>query len=358
MVTIKELKIPGYEKVVEIIDEKTGLHGFISIHNTKAGPSLGGLRMLPYSSREEALEDALRLSKAMSYKSAIAGTRLGGGKSVLIGTPKKHKTKELLLAYGEALNQLKGAYIAAEDVGTNTEDMMVIKQKSPHVAALPEKKSSGDPSRFTAYGIFLGMKAAAQFLFGSPSLKGKKIAIQGLGNVGSKLAHFLFWEGAELYYADLDHQHLEESALQLGGTILPLNEILSFPCDFLAPCALGGILNANTIPHLKCKAIAGSANNQLSTEEMGKMIFERKILYVPDFVVNAGGIINASCEFLPNGYNPVIAREKTEKIYPLLMEIFERSKKEKIPTNEIANQLAEEKLSLLNHSGGVVQEKP
>lgn len=355
MVTVKELSIPGYEKVVEIIDEPSGLHGFISIHSTKPGPSLGGLRMLPYPSREEALADALRLSKAMSYKSALAGTGLGGGKSVLIGTPKTHKTKELLHAYGEALNVLNGAYIAAEDVGTTTDDMLIIRQKSPHVAALPEKKSSGDPSRFTAYGIFLGMQACAQFLYGSPSLKGKRVAIQGLGNVGAKLAHFLFWEGADLFYADLDETHLEECSLQLGGTAVSLEEIFTIPCDIFAPCALGGILNPDIIPHLNCKAIAGSANNQLSSEEMGRKLFDKGILYAPDFVVNAGGIINASQEFAPNGYDPHAAREKTERIYGLLLEIFERSKNENIPTNEIANQLAEEILGI--HSTGIRLEK-
>lgn len=311
--------------------------------------------MLPYTSRDEALADALRLSKAMSYKSALAGTGLGGGKSVLIGTPQKHKTKALLHAYGEALNTLQGAYIAAEDVGTTTEDMLIIRQKSPHVAALPEKKSSGDPSRFTAYGIYLGMQACAQYLFGSPSLKGKKIAIQGLGNVGAKLAHFLFWEGADLYYADLDEAHLEECSLQLGGTAVSLDEIFTIPCDIFAPCALGGILNENTIPNLHCLAVAGSANNQLANEEMGRKLFDKKILYAPDFIVNAGGIINAAQEFAPNGYDPHTARDKTERIYGLLTEIFERSKTEGIPTNEIANQLAEEILGI--HSGGVRTEK-
>jgi leucine dehydrogenase len=344
MVIVKELQIPGYEKVVEIIDAPTGLHGFISIHSTKPGPSLGGLRMLPYASREEALADVLKLSKAMSYKSALAGTGLGGGKSVLIGSPKKDKTKELLLAYGEALNQLEGDYIAAEDVGTTTADMMVIHQKSPHVAALPQKKSSGDPSRFTAFGILKGMEACAEFLFGSPSLKGKRVAIQGLGNVGCKLAHFLFWQGAELIYADLDEEHLEKCNLQLGGTTVSAKEILTVPCDFFAPCALGGVLNPETIPHLKCKAIAGSANNQLSDDEMGKILLQQGILYAPDFVVNAGGIINASQEFAPGGYNPNTARERTENIYQVLLEIFKESKKNHAPTNAIANRLAESKL--------------
>ncbi len=349
MATLKEIPVDGYEKVVEVIDTEAKLHGFIAIHSTLLGPSLGGLRIRPYSSRQEALDDALRLSKAMSYKSALAEIALGGGKSVIIADPKRDKSPALFHSFGEALNALKGKYYAAEDIGSTTSDMLLIRETSPFVAALPLEKSSGDPSRFTAFGILKGMHAVAETLWGSPSLEGKTIAIQGLGSVGEKLAHFLFWEGAELLLNDIDPVVEKKLANFLGASTVTCEEILSTPCDIFAPCALGGILNKESIPQLRCSAVAGSANNQLATEEDGKRLMEKGILYAPDFAINAGGIINASLEFLPEGYDPNHARRLTAKIYQTLMKIFEKSQREKQPPNVIANDLAEFRLHDKNH---------
>lgn len=345
MLKITELPIPGYESVIEFQDPDVKLHGFIAVHSTKLGPSLGGLRMVPYASREEALQDALRLSKAMSYKSALAGTGLGGGKSVLIGNPRTDKSTALLQSFGDALNYLKGRYIAAEDVGTTTEDMTHIRTHSEFVGALPTQESSGDPSRFTAYGIYCGMRAVALHLYGSPSLKNRHIAVQGIGSVGEKLAQFLFWEGAKLTFGDINEQHASLMAHLMGANVVPSSEILYTPCDILAPCALGGSLNPESIPQLRCQAIAGSANNQLKSEADGLALKNRGILYAPDFVVNAGGIINAACEYRKEGYDATISRDKTAKIFETLLEIFNLADQENLPTNVIANRMAESKLT-------------
>lgn len=342
--TFNFLKIPGYEQVVEAVNPQLGLHVFIAIHNTTLGPSLGGLRMFPYATREDALEDALLLSKAMTLKSALAETGLGGGKSVMIGNPKTDKTKDLFHEYGKILNTLNGAYIAAEDVGITEQDLLFVREASPYVAALPLKGSSGDPSRFTAFGIYQGILAVAKTCFGSETLKGKKIAIQGLGNVGSKLARFLFWEGADLLLSDLDAEKLERECRELQAIALQPDEIYQTPCDIFSPCAMGGILNQNTISKLKCKAIAGSTNNQLQTPEDGILLQQKNILYAPDFVINAGGIINASAEFRQEGYLPKWALNKTNQIYGRLIEIFKLAEKTGKTPEAIAIDLALKKL--------------
>lgn len=342
--SIKTLLIPGYEKVIEAIHRPSGLHAFIAVNNTTLGPSLGGMRMYPYASREEALEDVLRLAKAMTLKSALAETGLGGGKSVLIGNPKHDKTNQLLLHFAEALNSLKGTYIAAEDVGVTAEDLLIVRKKSPYVAALPTKGSSGDPSRFTAFGIYRGILAVCRTCFGSESLKGRSFGIQGLGSVGSKLARFLFWEGADLTLADLDEERLQEMCSELGAKTLKPEELLQAKIDVFCPCALGGILNKNTIPRLRCRAIAGAANNQLQTEKDGELLQKRNILYAPDFVINAGGIINASAEFMPGGYNSIWARDKTARIYDTLTEIFDQAQITGLSPEHLAVEMAERKL--------------
>lgn len=349
MLNIKEIKIPHYEKVIEATDPDSGLHCFIAIHNTALGPSMGGTRIYPYNTPEEALQDVLRLSKAMTYKSALAENGLGGGKAVIIANPKTQKTNKLLQSYGEVVNSLKGLYIAAEDVGSDAQDMEIVRQKTPFVGALPTEKSSGDPSRFTAWGVFRGIKAVAKKLWGDECLRKKVISIQGLGHVGSKLANILFWEGANLIICDKDSKETHDHAMSYGGTIINTNNFVSTPCDILAPCALGGIINSESIPLLKCKAIAGCANNQLQIPENGKELQKRGILYAPDYVINAGGIINAATEFEPNGYNPAIARDKVNHIYDTLLQIFEIAEKEHKPTNQVADELAEYKL---NHQIG------
>lgn len=345
MLSMKEIEIPGYEKVVEAQDPDTGLHCFIAIHNTTLGPAMGGTRIYPYSSREEALEDALRLSKAMTYKSALAENGLGGGKSVIIANSKTEKTEKLLLSFAGVVHQLNGQYIAAEDVGSTTEDMTIIRKKTPYVGALPTEKSSGDPSRFTAWGVYQGMRAAARKLWHQDHLRKKIIAIQGLGNVGSKLANILFWEGAYLILCDKDPEVTHQHAILYGAQVVEPEKFIETRCDILAPCALGGVINDQTLSKLHCKAIAGSANNQLSDPDQGRALMEQGILYAPDYVINAGGIINASVEFDPRGYDPKIARDKVNHIYDTLLLIFDKSERKHQSTSQTADELAEYKLS-------------
>ncbi|MFI5344101.1 MAG: Glu/Leu/Phe/Val dehydrogenase [Chlamydiales bacterium] len=342
---IKEIIVPGYEKVIEIEDRAVGLHGFIAIHNTQLGPAMGGLRIYPYANQKEALNDALRLSKAMTYKSALAEIGFGGGKSVLMADPKRDKTPEFLLSFAEALNTLGGQYIAAEDIGSTIDDMVVMHAKTPYVAALPSETSSGDPGRFTAWGVYQGMRAVAKKLWKEECLRKKIIAIQGLGSVGSKLANILFWEGANLIVCDKDGKVAHEHALLYGAHVVSPEQYLEVNCDLLAPCALGGVLNEQSIPRLCCKAVAGSANNQLLEADNGRDLMRRGILYAPDYVINAGGIINASVEFDSKGYDPKIARDKVNHIYDTLLMIFEKAEREHQPTNAIADQLAEHNLA-------------
>lgn len=341
MLKIKEIKISGYEKVVEGIDPARGLHCIIAVHSTALGPSLGGTRIYPYSTPDLALNDVLRLSKAMTYKSAVAEDGLGGGKSVIIADPHKNKSAELLHAYAEVVDSLQGMYIAAEDVGSTIQDMAIIRQRTPYVAALPGDKSSGDPSFYTAHGVLKGIQAVAKKIWHTRSLRKRKIAIQGLGSVGAKVAALLFWEGADLIVSDLNptitHQHWHD----FGATIVGKEEIYNVECDIFCPCALGGIINNTTIPLLRCKAVAGSANNQLEREQNAFELMERGIVYAPDYIINSGGIINAAAEFEEGGYNPRLARDKVNHIYDTLLNIFHRAESEKKPTSVVANEIAE-----------------
>ncbi|MBA3721624.1 MAG: Glu/Leu/Phe/Val dehydrogenase [Parachlamydiaceae bacterium] len=344
MLNIKEIIVPNFEKVIEAQDTKSGLHCFIAIHNTSLGPAMGGTRIYPYNSPQDAFEDALKLGKAMTYKSALAENGLGGGKAVIIANPKTQKTKELLLSFGEVLNSLKGQFIAAEDVGSTPDDMAIIRKKTPFVGALPIDESSGDPSRFTAWGIYRGIRAVAKKLWNSECLGKKIIAIQGLGSVGSKLANILFWEGAYLIICDKDAKLVHEQSILYGAQVVDPKDFIDIRCDILSPCALGGIINDEAIPKLHCKAIAGAANNQLADPKNGMELMKRGILYAPDYVINAGGIINASVEFDPKGYDPKTARDRVNHIYDTLSLIFERADKEHKPTNIIADEVAEFKL--------------
>lgn len=345
MLTIKEIAVSNYEKVIEGKDPAIGLHCFIAIHNTQLGPSLGGTRMHVYPTVDDALEDVLLLAKAMTYKSAVAEDGLGGGKSVIIADPYKNKTPELLHAFAEVVNSLKGKYIAAEDIGTSPNDMATIHQKTPYVCAMLSEKSSGDPSRFTAWGVFRGIQAVAMKLWNTKSLSGKTIAIQGLGHVGSKLANLLFWEGANLIVCDIDSSLTHEHAHTCGARIISPEEFINTECDILAPCAMGGVISKNNIQSLRCKAIAGGANNQLSNREIGKELLSRGILYAPDFIINSGGIINAAAEFEEGGYNPIFSRNKVDHLYDILLNLFHTSEKEMKPTNVVADELAEYNLA-------------
>lgn len=344
MLEIKEILVPDYEKVIEAKDDKSGLHCFIAIHDTTMGPAMGGARIYPYKDKKDALTDVLRLAKGMTYKSAILENGLGGGKSVIIADPKIHKTNELLHAFGQVIHSQKGRYIVAEDVGSSVEDMLIINKKTPYVAALPTEKSSGDPSRFTAWGVYRGMQAVAMKLWKSPSLRKKKIAIQGIGHVGAGLANILFWEGADLLLSDLDIEKTHRISLKYGAKEVNPSDFLTVVCDILSPCALGGIFHKETIPLLNCKAIAGSANNQLFEKGDGIRLKKLGILYAPDFIINSGGISNAAAEFEPGGYNPKHSRDKVNKIYDTLLEIFIRSEIEDKTPNQVAKEVARDKL--------------
>ena len=347
MVSIKELTVEGYKRVIEATDSETKLHCIIAIHNTMLGPSLGGTRIFPYSSSKDALNDVLQLAKAMTYKSAVAELGTGGGKSVIIADPLRQKNEKLLRAFGQVVDYLKGDYIAAEDVGTSPEDMAVIRQTTPYVAALPSKSSSGDPSRFTAWGVFRGIQAAAKTLWGSPSITNKKILVQGLGHVGSKLAHILFWEGADLILSERDPIKLQEHAALFGAKTIGLNDYASAECDIFAPCAMGNVITEENVSLLRYKAIAGGSNNQLDSPPVGQKLFERGILYAPDYVINAGGLINATAEFNNGGYDPVASRNKVDTIYDILLNLFNQSEKSKKPTNLVADEIAEYNLTHL-----------
>lgn len=338
---LEEIPIEGYKKVIKIVHPKSGLKAIISIHTMTMGPSLGGTRIYPYSSFDTALNDVLRLSKGMTYKSSVAETGLGGGKSVIIADPKKDKTEDLLLAFGEAVNSLKGTYICAEDVGSTTQDMMIIKKATPFVVGLPHEKSSGDPSPFTAWGTFLGVKSVLKKIFNEDSVQGKKIAVQGLGSVGSRLAELLFWEGAQLILSDIDMEKTERLAKRFGAIVCNPEDILFVECDVLAPCAMGGILNAQSIPRLRCKAVAGCANNQLLHDKDADELMKRGILYAPDFVINAGGLINVTQEIDPMGYQVTQARDSVSKLYDGLMFIYDIAERNNYSTHNAAIALAD-----------------
>lgn len=341
---VEKLSLPavkGYELVVKVTDRKLNLVGIIAIHNTELGPALGGIRIQPYATFGDALEDALRLAKGMTYKSAVAEVGFGGGKSVIIADPFKQKTPEMLLAFGAAVEKLAGSYICAEDMGCTTEDVKVVRKATKYVVGLPHEKSSGDPGPFTAWGTFRGIQSAIKKLYGTDSLEGRTVAVQGLGNVGSHLAEYLFWAGATLILSDRDAEKLERLTAKYGAKAVSTDEILKVPCDVLSPCAFGGVINDQTIPQLKCKAIAGCANNQLLKDSHANVLKDRGILYAPDFVINAGGLLNVAAELDDEGYNPRSPRYKVHHIYDTLLAIYEIAEKNRESTHSAALALAE-----------------
>ncbi|WP_404367282.1 Glu/Leu/Phe/Val dehydrogenase [Marinobacter sp.] len=331
-------------------DPKTGLRAIIAVHNTSRGPALGGCRMFPYSSDDEALTDVLRLSRGMTYKSALANLDLGGGKSVIIGNPREHKTEELLESMGRFLESLGGLYIAAEDSGTSVPDLKVMGRHTSHVAGISSrpgfdgKPSSGDPSPATAYGTFVGIQSAVKHKLGRTDvndLEGLTVAVQGIGNVGYRLARHLTDAGAKVSVFDIHQDYVERAVEELGATAVSAEDILFLPVDVLAPCAMGAVLNDESIPRLQAPIVAGAANNQLSRASHDQSLWQRGILYAPDFVINAGGIIDIHYERI--GADPAIVRKHVESIGDTLDEIFTRSARDERPTGEIANQLAEER---------------
>ena len=334
----------GYEQLAMFTDPSVGLKAIVVIHDTTLGPACGGTRIWPYATEDEALRDVLRLSRAMTYKSATAGLALGGGKGVIIADPHIHKTEALLRAYGRFVDTLAGRYLTTTDVGSTGRDLEFISQETEYVVGLPlSLGGSGDTSIMTGLGIYMGMKACAREVWGSDSLRGKKVAMQGFGKVASNTARHLLEEDAQIVVTDVYDGALDK-ARDLGIKVVAPDDIYDVRSDIFAPCALGGVLNGSTIPRLSCKVVAGGANNQLLSDADGEELHRRGILYAPDYVVNAGGVINAAAE-VGMAYNPELAREKTERIYEVMERVINASKREEIPTALAADRLAEERLA-------------
>lgn len=335
-----------HEEVVFCYDRNVGLRAIIAIHNTSLGPALGGTRMWNYKSEEEALTDVLRLSKGMTYKAAAAGLNLGGGKAVIIGDPKTQKTEGLFRAFGQYVNSLNGKYITAEDVGTCVQDMEHVYMETQWVTGIPKDfGGSGDPSPYTAHGVLMGIKAAAHDKFGTDSLKGMRVAVQGLGNVGSNLVKYLVDEGAKVIVTDIDQNRIKQHQELFKVDAVAPDQILGIECDIQAPCALGAIVNDQTITKFKCKVIAGGANNQLAEARHGDQLRELGILYAPDYVVNAGGLMNVFVEL--EGYSPDRAFDKTRKVYDNVKKVIEIAKRDNIGTHTAADRLAEERIKTI-----------
>lgn len=341
----------GHERVVLCSNPDAGLKAIVAIHSTVLGPGLGGARMWPYASTDEALTDVLRLSRGMTYKAAVAGVHLGGGKAVILGDSRKDKSEALLRAFGRCVESLGGHYITAEDVGTSTADMEVIGTETRWVTGLPvDRGGSGDPSPVTARGVHQGMRAAAERLWGAPTLAGKTVAIQGLGHVGRYLAGYLAAEGAKVFGCDIDAEACAAAREQHGVEIVPKDDIYDVAADVFAPCALGAILNEKTIPRLKVKAVAGGANNQLADEDRdGTELHCRGILYAPDFVINAGGLINVYNEYI--GYERERALRMADGIFASTLRLFAIAERDGIPSYLAGDRLAEERIAAVQRIG-------
>jgi len=344
MEIFKYMEKYDYEQLVFCQDQTSGLKAIIAIHDTTLGPALGGVRMWPYETEEQAVEDALRLARGMTYKNAAAGLNLGGGKTVIIGDPFKDKNEEMFRALGRFIQGLNGRYITAEDVGTTEADMDLIHEETNYVTGIsPTFGSSGNPSPVTAYGVYLGMKASVKEAFGTDSLKGIKVAVQGLGNVAYALCDYLHQEGAELIVTDINKKAIERVVKDFGAKACEPGDIYKQEVEVFSPCALGAIINDETIPQLKAKVIAGSANNQLKESRHGKVLHDMGIVYAPDYVINAGGVINVADELY--GYNRDRAMKRVETIYDSLIKIFAISNEQNIPTYLAANKLAEDRIA-------------
>ncbi len=338
-----------HEQVLFCQDKATGLRAIIAVHNTVLGPSLGGTRMWKYNNEVEALNDVLRLSRGMTYKSAISGLNLGGGKAVIIGNSRTDKSEALFRRFGQFVDSLGGKYITAEDVGISTRDIEIVSMETEYVAGLPEYRGGGgDPSPVTAYGVYMGMKAAMKHQSGSESLNGKKVLVQGVGNVGIHLVDLLVKEGAKVMISDIHDDKIEAvCAKHPAVEVVAADQVYDVDMDIYSPCALGATINDESLSRLKCSIIAGSANNQLASEELhGVAVMEKGMIYAPDFLINAGGIINCYSETL--GYNRELAYSQTENIYNTALDIFKKSASENIPTYLAANRMAEDRIASIS----------
>ena len=348
MEIFKELNTRGHEQIAFFHDSHSGLKGIVAIHNTTLGPALGGCRMWQYKNEEEAIIDVLRLSKGMTYKASIAGLNLGGGKAVIIGDSKKDKTEKLFRSFGRFVEGLGGRYITAEDVGTNIHDMENVKIETSYVTGIAKSLGgSGDPSPVTAFGVYMGMKASVKEQFNTNSLEGLKISVQGLGHVGTHLVDYLTKDGAKVYVTDIDKNRVDVIVDKYKCIAIEATDILNKEVDIYAPCALGATVNKTSIPKLNCKIIAGAANNVLENPlSDSELLVKKGILYAPDYVINAGGLINVANEL--EGYNKEKAFNQAEKIYETLMGVFKRAKTESITTNKAAALQAEDRIKKIS----------
>lgn len=342
----EKIQKEDFEQIVYCNDPRVGLKAIISMHSTVLGPATGGCRMWNYASEEEALIDVLRLSKGMTYKAAISGLNWGGGKAVIIGDPKKSKTPELLQRFGEFVNRLDGNYITAKDVGIGSEDLREVKRSTTHVLGIDgETGSSGDPSPATAWGVYHGMRACAKHAYGVNNLRDMTIALQGLGSVSYYLLEHLVAEGAKVVGCDIDAAAIDRAVKKYGIETVRPEAIYDVPCDIFAPSALGASVNAETLPRIKAKVIAGAANNQLATPELGVEVMRREMVYAPDYAINAGGLINIYHEsMVQGGYSRTRAFEHVAQIGRTITDILTRASAEKLPAHIVADRMAEERV--------------
>jgi leucine dehydrogenase len=340
-----ELSSLGHEQVVFCHDKPTGLKAIIGIHNTVLGPAMGGTRMWNYKSEQEALTDVLRLSRGMTYKAAISGLNIGGGKAVILGDARKLKNEAFMRMFGKFVNSLGGKYYTAEDVNMSARDMEYISMETKYVTGLPiSMGGGGDPSPLTAYGTYMGMKGTAKKVYGNDSLEGKVIAVQGVGHVGTYLVEYLLKENAKVYVSDIFETKLREITSKFKVEVVEEDRIYDLDMNIYSPCALGATLNDDTINRLKCEIVAGAANNQLEDEKRhGYMIMEKGIVYAPDFLINAGGLINVYMEYL-GGYSQKKAYAGAEKIYETCQDIYKFSEKHNISAQEAAIKIAKKRI--------------
>jgi leucine dehydrogenase len=336
-----------YEQVVFCHDRATGLRAIIAIHSTRLGPALGGCRFYDYANEDDAVEDVLRLARGMTYKSAAAGLDLGGGKSVILGDPAKVKTEALVRAFARYVGALGGRYCTAEDVGTNQADMDLMRRETPYVTGVsPSLGGSGDPSPVTARGLLHAMRAVAEFLDGDTGLAGRRVVVLGVGKVGGSLVRHLVEEGARVTVADVDRAAVQRLVAELGVAAVAVDLAHTVECDIFSPCAMGASLNEHTIPALRCRAVAGAANNQLATEEDVGRLAERGIVYAPDFICNAGGVINIAEEL--TGYDRARALRNVERIQETTATVLRSAAAEGISTEAAAERVAERRIAAMS----------
>jgi leucine dehydrogenase len=353
MIHFNKMTEYDYEQLIFCQDRTSGLKAIICIHDTALGPALGGCRMYPYEREEDAVVDVLRLARGMTYKAAVAGLNLGGGKAVIIGDPKKDKSEALFRAFGRFIQTLKGRYITAEDVGTSLQDMTFINMETNHVTGIMKSRGgSGDPSPVTARGVYNGIKACWNHLEGHANLKGLTIAVQGLGHVGQNLCQLLHEDGVRLIVADLNERAVAEAVERFAAEPIAAEKIHAVKCDIFSPCALGAALNSESIPELQCRVVAGAANNQLDNEiEDGERLDKLGIIYAPDFVINAGGLMNVYEELA--GYSQERALKRVDYLFYTITSILEISKKKNIPTYLAADVVAEQRLEQIRHVNSI-----